>query len=49
MAGAGVGLTLAGFTSLGIALGSVAAKWQAATGNVTGGSLFAVLQSLGAT
>jgi hypothetical protein len=41
--------TVAGFTSSGIAAGSVAAGMQATIGNVVGGSAFAAAQSLGAT
>jgi hypothetical protein len=40
---------LAGFGTAGIGAGSVAALWQSAIGNVAAGSLFASLQSLGAT
>jgi hypothetical protein len=40
--------TLIGFTSSGIALGSIAAWIQSLFGNVVAGSLFASLQSLGA-
>ena len=40
---------LAGFTSSGIAGGSLAAAIQAAIGNVAAGSAFAFLQSLGAS
>jgi hypothetical protein len=39
----------AGFTQSGIAAGSLAAAAQSAIGNVSTGSLFARLQSLGAT
>lgn len=46
---AALGLSAAGFTSAGVAAGSVAAGLQAGVGNVVGGSLFAVLQSIGAT
>lgn len=42
-------LPLLGFTTGGIAAGSAAASWQASIGAVAAGSLFAVLQSLGAT
>lgn len=38
-----------GFTSSGIAAGSAAAGVQAVVGNVAAGSLFATVQSLGAT
>lgn len=44
-----VGLMAAGFTQSGIAAGSLAAAAQSAIGNVSTGSLFARLQSLGAT
>ncbi len=43
-----VGLMAAGFTQSGIAAGSLAAA-QSAIGNDSAGSLFAGLQSLGAT
>ena len=42
-------MTAAGFTSSGIAAGSIAAGIQAGIGNVVAGSAFATLQSLGAT
>jgi Interferon-induced 6-16 family len=42
-------LTLAGFTASGIASGSIAASVQSAIGEVAAGSLFAYLQSLGAS
>lgn len=42
-------LPLLGFTAGGIAAGSAAAGWQSSIGAVAAGSLFAVLQSLGAT
>jgi hypothetical protein len=42
-------MTTAGFTSSGIAAGSVAAGIQAGIGNVAAGSAFAFAQSLGAT
>ena len=45
--GAGLGMTLLGFGTAGIAAGSVAAGIQACIGNVTAGSLFATLTSLG--
>lgn len=49
-AGAGaLGLSAAGFTSGGVAAGSIAAGVQAGIGNVAGGSIFAMLQSVGAT
>ncbi|GFH55933.1 hypothetical protein CTEN210_12409 [Chaetoceros tenuissimus] len=38
-----------GFSTAGIAAGSIAAAWQASIGNVAAGSAFATLQSLGAT
>lgn len=38
-----------GFSILGIAPGSFAAFWQSWIGNVVGGSIFAQLQSSGAT
>jgi hypothetical protein len=41
--------TLLGFTTGGIAAGSLAAASQAATGNVVAGSCFAAMQSMGAT
>ena len=41
-------MTAAGFTSTGIAAGSIAAAIQSAIGNVAAGSTFATLQSLGA-
>ena len=43
------GLTIAGFAPAGIAAGSLAALWQSSIGNVVAGSLFATLQSAGAT
>lgn len=46
---ASTALTTAGFTSAGIAGGSLAAAWQSSIGNVAAGSAFATLQSLGAT
>jgi hypothetical protein len=49
IAAVGGGLTVAGFTSTGIAAGSIAAGVQAGIGNVAAGSAFAVLQSMGAT
>lgn len=42
-------LGLAGFGAGGIVAGSAAAAWQASIGNVAAGSLFAFLQSAGAT
>ena len=42
-------MTAAGFTSSGIAAGSIAAGIQSVIGNVAAGSTFATLQSLGAT
>lgn len=42
-------LPVLGFTTGGIAAGSAAASWQSSIGLVAAGSLFAVLQSLGAT
>ncbi|XP_011706220.1 PREDICTED: interferon alpha-inducible protein 27-like protein 1 [Wasmannia auropunctata] len=39
---------LLGFGSSGISAGSYAASWQASIGSVAAGSLFAILQSLGA-
>ena len=42
-------LTSIGFTSGGVAAGSVAAGVQAGIGNVTAGSAFAALQSIGTT
>lgn len=42
-------LPLLGFGLSGIAAGSLAATWQASIGSVVAGSLFATLQSLGAT
>ena len=47
--GAAWALGLAGFTSAGIAGGSIAAGIQSSIGAVTAGSAFATLQSLGAT
>lgn len=44
-----VALTGMGFTSSGIAAASTAAGMQAGIGNVIAGSLFATVQSLGAT
>lgn len=41
-------LSLAGFTTAGVAAGSMAASIQAGIGNVAAGSMFALLQSLGA-
>lgn len=48
VAAAGVAGTAAGFTSSGIATGSLAAAAQSWIGNVAAGSVFAQLQSLGA-
>lgn len=42
-------LTIAGFGAAGIVGGSIAAATQSAIGNVAAGSLFATLQSVGAT
>lgn len=42
-------VTSAGFTSSGVAAGSIAAGVQAGIGNVAAGSTFAALQSIGAT
>lgn len=42
-------LPIAGFGAAGITGGSAAAAWQSSIGSVTAGSLFATLQSLGAT
>lgn len=42
-------LPLLGFGLAGITSGSLAASWQASIGSVTAGSLFAILQSLGAS
>ncbi|KAF2639370.1 hypothetical protein P280DRAFT_550795 [Massarina eburnea CBS 473.64] len=42
-------LVAAGFAAAGITAGSVAALWQSNIGNVAAGSLFAILQSIGAT
>jgi hypothetical protein len=49
IAGAGLSATLAGFGAAGIAGGSIAALIQSGIGNVAAGSLFATMQSLGAT
>jgi hypothetical protein len=46
--GASAGLTAAGFSTAGIAGGSLAAAWQSSIGAVAAGSTFATLQSLGA-
>lgn len=43
-----VALSLAGFTTAGVAAGSMAAAVQSGIGNVVAGSMFAMLQSLGA-
>ncbi|XP_037046389.1 interferon alpha-inducible protein 6-like [Bradysia coprophila] len=42
-------LPLLGFGAGGVAAGSAAAAWQSSIGSVAAGSLFAILQSLGAT
>lgn len=42
-------LPMIGFTAGGVGAGSFAASWQSSIGAVAAGSLFAVLQSLGAT
>jgi len=42
-------LSFLGFTTGGIAAASVASAWRSSLGNVATGSLFASLQSLGAT
>mmetsp|Transcript_1584 Transcript_1584/g.3311 ORF Transcript_1584/g.3311 Transcript_1584/m.3311 type:complete len:143 (+) Transcript_1584:133-561(+) len=42
-------VTLGGFSVAGITSSSVASLWQSMIGNVTTGSMFAVLQSLGAS
>lgn len=44
-----VALPLIGFGAGGVAAGSAAAAWQSSIGSVTAGSLFAILQTLGAT
>jgi hypothetical protein len=49
VAGVGLGATVAGFGAAGIAVGSIAAGIQSSIGNVAAGSLFATMQSLGAT
>ena len=49
IAGAGASATLAGFGAAGIVGGSVAAAIQSVIGNVASGSVFATMQSLGAT
>lgn len=41
-------LSVAGFSSVGVIPGSMAAVWQSSIGNVVGGSLFAACQSAGA-
>ena len=41
-------LSALGFTPSGVAAGSLAAAWQASIGNVPAGSIFAMLQSIGA-
>lgn len=48
-AGGAAALPLLGFGAGGIAAGSAAASWQSSIGAVAAGSLFATLQSLGAT
>ena len=48
-AAGGLGATLLGFGTAGIAAGSLAAATQATIGNVAAGSLFASLTSLGMT
>lgn len=42
-------LSLTGFTPAGVAAGSLAAAWQGCIGDVGAASLFASLQSMGAT
>jgi ribosomal protein L12E/L44/L45/RPP1/RPP2 len=49
MTGGALAVTAAGFGSAGIVGGSVAAAVQSSIGNVAAGSLFAALQSAGAT
>ena len=44
-----IAASVAGFGVAGVVGGSAAAVWQSAIGNVAAGSLFATLQSLGAT
>lgn len=44
-----VALPLIGFGAGGVVGGSIAASWQSSIGIVTAGSLFSILQSLGAT
>lgn len=44
-----VALPVAGFGAGGVAAGSAAAAWQSSIGAVAAGSIFAILQSLGAT
>ena len=44
---AGAALSYVGFTTAGVAAGSVAAGLQAGIGNVVAGSAFAIAQSLG--
>ena len=46
---AGVGVSIAGFSSIGPVAGSVAAGWQASMGAVAAGSWFATLQSAAMT
>lgn len=41
-------LPMIGFTAGGVAAGSCAAFWQSVIGSVSAGSLFALLQSIGA-
>ncbi len=48
VAAAGAAMSAVGFTSSGIAAGSLAAGIQSAIGNVAAGSLFAMSQSFGA-
>lgn len=49
IAGVGMSATLIGFGAAGIVGGSIAAAIQSSIGNVAAGSLFATMQSLGAT
>ena len=49
IAAGGLGATLFGFGTAGVAAGSLAAATQAAIGNVAAGSLFSTLTSLGMT
>ena len=48
-AASGIGASLLGFGTAGIAAGSIAAATQATIGNVAAGSLFATLTSWGMT